>query len=772
MSTWISVFEQEVPAVGARPVHLLKREFDLGEIPASATLEITAHGIYTAYINGRRVGTDELTPGYTEYRVHTQVQSYPVGDLLQAGPNALVVELADGWYRGAVGLMQRGNQYGTTVELWAELRADASDELLVETDANWMSRPSHILSADLFLGQNEDLRLRKESAYLAGDDGEPWRGVIEVGYAGQLLPQAVEPNRVVEYLKPVGIRRLGPTTQVIDFGQNSNGWVRLGKLGPAGTQITLTHGEWIDANGDVTLDNLHVNFPIFPEPVWCHQIDTVVSDGRPGSIFEPRYTTHGFQFVRVEGLAEDLTEADISSAVVHTDLRRIGNFRSSDDRLNWLHDAAVWSFRGNALDIPTDCPTRERSGWTGDWQLYVETAAFLYDVREFNRKFMKDVRLNQAESGKVMNIAPSERGSLEGFAGNANGSSGWGDAVVQAPLIMWREYGEESALAEGYTSMIAWIDFAAGLAAGGRHPSRDAVAKMPHEDYLWDTGFHWGEWLEPGQGADNPDFDFFAYMGEDKGVVATAYLHRSARDAAGIARTLGRPEAEVERLEALSENAKKAWQEAYLNTDGTLTVPSQANYARSLNFGMFPNEAVEVAAAELNRLVVESGYHLTTGFLTTPLLLPTLADHGYLDTAYRLLFQDQEPSWLAMRNRGATTIWEQWNGVDANGKPHDSLNHYSKGAVINFLHQYLVGLKPLAPGYARFEVKPRPTPEVEWAQLTLETPIGLIGIEHRSSDGGFLLELVVPAGAESVVTMPDGTTHVLAVGSHTLSCSL
>jgi alpha-L-rhamnosidase len=769
MPTWIRVAEESVPPVGQRPVYLVRREFSIGAVPASASLRISAHGVYTAYLNGRRIGTDEFTPGYTDYRHHTQFQTYQVGDLLEPGNNVLAVELSDGWYRGAVGIMQHGDQYGTGVELWAEVTDDApasGTAAIISTDASWRSGPTHILSADMFQGQNEDLRLRNQNSYLQGFDDSAWAPMLETGYDGELFAQASESNRVVEYIRPRSIRRLGPTTQVVDFGQNLNGWVRLSKLGAAGTKITLTHGEWTDANGDVTTSHLDVNFPIFPNPIYCHQVDTVISDGLPHSIFEPRFTTHGFQFVRVEGLAEDLTADDIASAAVHADLRRIGHFKSSDERLNWLHDASVWSFRGNALDLPTDCPTRERSGWTGDWQLYAETAAFLYDVREFNRKFLADVRLIQEPGGKVLNIAPFELSSTTGIPGNANGSSGWGDVVVQAPLVIYQQYGETDQLEESFESMTRWVEFGAALAASGRHPSREGQAKTQNEDFLWDSGYHWGEWMEPGAGEANPEFDFFAYLNADKGLVATSYLYRSARDTAEIARVLGKPAEVIARLKEIAERAKLAWAETYLNSDGSLTEESQANYARTLAFGLFPEHLVAAAAAKLNELVAARGYRLGTGFLTTPMLLPVLADHGYLDTAYRLLFQNQEPSWLVMRDRGATTIWEQWHGVDKDGAPHESLNHYSKGAVISFLHQYTAGLKPLAPGYSRFAVSPMPTPEVEWIELSLESPVGLIEVEWRQRGGVFSLEVTVPAGAEAEITLPNGQKSVVSGGSH------
>lgn len=768
MTSWIRVPENSVPEVGNRPVYQLRRVFAVAQLPASVELRISAHGIYTAYLNGHRVGNDEMTPGYTEYGVRTQFQTYDVTELLLPGQNVLLVELADGWYRGAVGATQVGNQYGEAVELWAELRESASEgHVLVSTDQNWRFAPSHILKADLFRGQVEDQRLIDKAVHVAEFEDRAWPTVVEVEYVGELVPQRVQANRVTEYLRPKSIRRLDANTQIVDFGQNLNGWVRLQNLGPVGTTATLTHAEWLGKDGDITTEHLDVHFPIFPEPIYAHQVDTVISSGVPGGVFEPRYTSHGFQYVRVQGLPFDLNPEDIAAAVVHTDLPRIGHLRTSDDRLNWIHDAAVWSFRGNALDVPTDCPTRERSGWTGDWQLFAETAAFLYDVREFNRKFLSDVRTLQEASGRVLNIAPKDKTSVEGFPGNLNGSSGWGDVVAQAPMMMYREYGDIEQLEENFEAMTRWVQFAVQTAGSGRHPSREGKPKKPHEDYLWDTGFHWGEWLEP----DNPVDDFGAFLASDKAIVATAYLHRSALQVAEAAQMLGETD-QIAVYREIASGALAAWRDEFLQSDGSISQPSQANYARALAFGLIPDQLVGQTAVHLAKLVVDNGYRLATGFLATPMLLPALADHGYLDLAYRLLFQEQQPSWLAMRNRGATTVWERWNGVDEDGVPHDSLNHYSKGAVITFLHQYTAGLKPIEPGYRRFAVKPMPTPELEWIELTLQSPVGLIEVEWRQSGGVFTLEVLVPIGASAEVTLPDGTEQILGGGAHVLECAI
>jgi alpha-L-rhamnosidase len=342
-------------------------------------------------------------------------------------------------------------------------------------------------------------------------------------------------------------------------------------------------------------------------------------------------------------------------------MRRTGWFECSDERINRLHEAAVWSFRGNACDIPTDCPTRERVGWTGDWQIFVSTAAFLYDIAGFSTKWLRDLAADQLPSGVVWHCAPNpeHESFYEDFP---PGSAGWGDAAVIVPWEIYRAYGDRDLLAQQWPSMTAWVEFAARVARERRHASRIAArpAPLPHERFLWDTGFHWGEWLEP-------DTDMSsAVIAElnvaDHGSIATGYLHHSAQLLVAMARILGLKD-EAAHYSKLAQSARAAWQAEFLLTDGTVLPDSQATCVRALAFELVPDGIRSQVAGRLVDLIRKADTHLATGFLATPHLLPVLADNGHLDLAYELLFQDTEPSWLAMIDRGATTIWEQCDGV-------------------------------------------------------------------------------------------------------------
>lgn len=762
---WIRVPEAAPMPIGERPVYLLRREFSLDAVPNRATLRVTAQGIYLAFINGVRVGNEELRPGFSAYNARIEVQSYDVSSLLHAGDNAIVVQLADGWFRGGIGILQVPNQWGDHVALIAEL--STGDAVALTTGTDWKVAPSHIPGADLFRGQREDRRLFEPAAYLAEFDDSGWIAPVAHHVQAALVAPQAEPVRCIENLAPRSITRIRRGVHVVDFGQNINGWTRLSKLGPAGNVVTLTHGEALDASGDVTLTHLDVDFPGIPRKIDCHQIDTVISADVDGDVFEPHFTTHGFQFVRVEGL--DVLEAsDIQAVMVHSDLRPIGGFDTSDERLRWLHEATVRSFRGNACEVPTDCPTRERAGWTGDWQLFSPTAAYLFDVDAWAKRWLCDVRADQLDNGVIVHMSPFEQITLPGPLADTQGVAGWGDVIVSAPLDLYDAYGDASALAENWDSAVRWLDYAFASAASGRHPSRTG-AEQPHERYLWDTRFHFGEWLEP----EGDLHDFMDFIAADKSEVATAYMFRSATQMARIAGLLDKG-ADVEaKYEAMAAGARDAWQREFIDADGHLRVRTQASHIRALHFGIAPDHQRTTIAADLVAIIRDAGTHLGTGFLSTPYLLPTLADNGYADVAFDLLMQDTQPSWMYMRCKGATTIWEGWDGIDADGVPHSSLNHYSKGAVISFLHHYVAGLRATAPGYASFEVRPLVGAGLLDASTWLESPVGRIEASWRISDARFTLEVLVPAQCTAAATLPDGTTRTLVPGTRNLlECAL
>jgi len=767
-ASWVEPGVMPEGPKGERPAALLRFEFDVDRPVVAARLHATAQGIYEAFVNGERAGDAELTPGWTQYDARLQVQTYDLTAALDEGRNAIGVILADGWFRGQTGITRAAEQWGDRLAVLAQLHLSHDDGsvTVVGTGPGWRSSTGHVVAADLIAGERWDLTRAERGWDAPGFDDTAWDDVtvVEHGFAG-LVDSPAPPVRRVEELVPVSVTRLDEHRQIVDLGQNINGWVRLTNLGPAGTAVTLTHGEWLGPEGDVTTDHLRPAVPFLPEPLPAGQVDQVVSFGVPGEVFEPRRTTHGFQYVRIEGHPDDLTADDVRGVVVHTDLRRTGWFSSSDERIDRFHEAAVWSLRDNACDVPTDCPHRERGPWVGDWQLFVPTAAFLYDVAGFSLKWLRDVAVDQWPDGTVANMSPSTRGEgREGPLAFLNGSAGWGDAAVIVPWELYRAYGDVGVLEELWPTMVRWIERTERMASERRHPDRVArrPEPAPHERYLVDTGFHWGEWLVPGEEIE----DFGAFVAADKGDVATAYFAYSAGLMARIAQVLGRDD-DAARYRELAENVRAAWRAEYVDADGRLTPDTQANHVRALAFGLVPEDLRPAVADRLVELIRKADTHLGTGFLATPHLLPVLADTGYLDVAYELLQQDSEPSWLVMVDRGATTVWERWNGISADGVPYESLNHYSKGAVISFLHRYTAGIELVEPAYRRFRVQPRPGGGLTSAEAAHESPYGRIESAWRLSGGTFELRVVVPAGTEASVVLPDGSTHTALPGEHT-----
>ncbi|TDE10601.1 family 78 glycoside hydrolase catalytic domain [Jiangella asiatica] len=786
LATWIEPSESaQERHQTPHPAHLLRGGFVVDQPVERARLYVTAHGIYECHLNGRRVGDLELTPGFTSYGATLQVQTYDVTDMLQPGENVLGAVLSDGWFRGQVGGARLSGHYGDAVALLAQLvlRSTNGDVVHFGTGPDWLSGFGAIRQADLIQGEVVDLRLDVPGWCTPGTRPSDWVPVRVAAHDfSRLCSSPSPPVRRIEELAPVAVIDRGDR-QVVDFGQNFNGRIRLASSVRSGATLTFTHGEALGDDGDVTLENLAVSDPgnsnVSYEPEFANlalpfQTDSVTLAGAD-VVYEPRHTTHGFRYVRLEG-AEGLDAGhDLTGVVVHTDLRRTGWFECSDERVNRLHEAAVWSLRSNVCDIPTDCPTRERAGWTGDWQIFVSTAAFLYDVAGFSVKWLRDLAVEQRSSGAVNHCVPNTLSDaiVEKF-GVAHGAAGWGDAAVLVPWEVYRAYGDQELLREQWTSMAAWVEFAADAARSARHPTRTATRPVPapHDQFLWDTGFHWGEWLEPdGTGTGSAGVDDLREA--DHGDVATAYLHLSARRLGDMAEVLGN-RLEKTHYHALAEATRKAWMTEFFRPDGALTRDTQAAHVRALAFGLVPPTARTKAVRRLVELVRAAGTHPGTGFLATPYLLPVLADHGQLDLAYELLLQDTEPSWLTMIDRGATTIWEAWNGIDTTGEAHLSLNHYSKGAVISFLHRHVAGIQLLddGPAYRRFQIVPQPGGGLTWARAVHVSPYGRIESSWVLDGERFTVNVLVPAGTTADVVLPCGKRIEFVQGEATFDSPL
>ncbi|WP_217422730.1 family 78 glycoside hydrolase catalytic domain [Streptomyces sp. 8P21H-1] len=751
---------------GSRPARILRTTFTSPEDLRRARLYATALGVYEVFINGERVGATELAPGSSSYDRTVYAQAADAAPYMRVGRNTIEIVLSDGWYRGQVGAFRIPADWGELLAARLELHLDLMDgsHQVVRTDGHWTSTLSLITRADLMEGQSVDLAAPEA----------PELGVLVDAITA---PPTIDwspapPVRRIESRPPVSVAQLPGGAWIADFGQNASGWLRVTDLGPAGTRTVIEHGEHLDpATGDLTTTHLDTTRPEDGAPVPFIQRDEVVSSGTAGEVFEPRHTVHGFRYARLhrgpDAAAPPLT--GITMQVVHSDLRPTASFACGNEDLNRLHEAVRWSFRGNAVDVPTDCPTRERIGWTGDYQVFASTAALLYDVSGFSRKWLRSVREDQLDDGRIANFSPDGRRTkrhLDDRLAKMTGSAGWGDAIVLVPWTLYEMYGDRGVLAENFDAAVRWVEWALATAKAARHPSRvkRSAVPLPHEEFVWDGSFHWGEWGEPkpraanGTPIDTRKQDRAAWQKRDNGEVGTAFLRRSTAVLADTAHVLGRAE-EAARYGELSERVKDAWRTEFLDpATSRTTVDTQASHVRALAFDLIPDKHREAVASRLVELVRAAGGHLGTGFLATADLLPVLADTGYADVAYEVLLQRTPPSWLAMLDRGATTVWEDWDGVDEHGAPHESLNHYSKGAVIRFLYTHTLGLRQALGSVAweSFVVAPVPHPSVNWARGSYDGPRGTITVEWRSTDDAMEIAVDVPPASTATVVFPDG----------------
>lgn len=766
---WISPAESgDDPGYGKRPAYTLTTRFQARSGVRSARLYATALGVYEAYVNGERAGSAELSPGSTSYDRTLYAQASDVTAAVRAGGNRIEIIVSDGWYRGRVGAFRLPAGWGTVLAARAELHITYEDgsHQVVRSDKTWTSTWSAITRADLMDGQSTDFR--------AGPGAE------QPVLVDQVQAPAIDwspgpPVHVVASRPAESVKQLEEALWIADFGQNASGWITLSDLGPAGTRTVIDYGEHLGPDGDLATAHLDSVRP-GEEPIPFVQRDEVVSGGR-GERFEPRHTVHGFRYARIRRDGAPLDPASLTMRVVHSDLRRTGTFVCSNGDLNRLHEIAAWSFRGNAVDVPTDCPTRERLAWTGDYQVFAPTATRLYDVLGFSRKWLRSVRDDQLPDGRIANFSPDGRRikhHLDDQFAMMTGSAGWGDAIVSVPWELYESYGDREVLAENWKAMVRWVEWALVTARTARHQSRieRSADPLPYEQYLWDGSFHWGEWTEPkakaadGTRIDPIKADPVAWFMADKGEIGTAFLYRSTSMLARVAQVLGRTD-DAARYAEVAERVRDAWRTEFLTPDGRTTGDTQAAYVRALAFGLVPDELRGASAARLVDLIRAAGTRLGTGFLATGHLLPVLADTGHADVAYELLLQRTAPSWLYMVDRGATTIWEDWEGVDENGDAHDSLNHYSKGAVIRFLHTHTLGLRQ-APGsvaWESFEVAPVPHPSLTWVRGTHESPQGTITVEWQTTGEELTLTVDVPPATTARVVFPDGTTETATTGT-------
>jgi alpha-L-rhamnosidase len=727
----------------AQPAPLLRRNFTANSDLVSARIYVTSLGLYELWLNGRRVGDALLTPGWTSYDHRLQYQTYDVTGLLLEGENVLGAMLGDGWYRGHMGFTGGRNLYGERLALllqlhltYADPRAGGDRTEIVGSDRQWRAARGPIQMSDIYMGEIYDAQLEQQGWHQAGYNDSSWQGVRLLEHPKDIVTAQVGP--VVtrhEELRPQRILHSAKGETILDFGQNMVGWVRMSVRGPQGTTVTLRHAEVLDQEGNLYTDNLRK----------AKQTTRYTLKGlqEADEVFEPRFTFQGFRYVSVEGFPGEPAADNFTGIVVHSDTPPTGSFECSNPLINQLQHNIVWGQKGNFVDVPTDCPQRdERLGWTGDAQVFIRTACFNMDVAAFFTRWLQDLSADQKPDGSVSYVVPDvirKTGSGELSDANGSGGAAWGDAAVICPWTLYLCYGDTRVLETQYESMVGWVEYMRGRA---------------DDDYIWRKDFQFGDWLDY-RGVD----DRLPTAVTNYDLIATAFFAHSSELLANAARVLGRT-SDAACYAELSETVKAAFNSEFVASSGRIGPNTQTAYVLALHFDLLPEAMRPLAAKRMAEEIRKGGYHLTTGFVGTPYLCHVLSRFGYIDVAYRLLNQEEYPSWLYPVKQGATTIWERWDGIKPDGTFQDagmnSFNHYAYGAVGDWLYGVVAGLDidPEAPGYKRVIIQPRPGGGLTLARASLDSMYGRIESYWTTENGDFQLAVTIPPNSQAIVHLP------------------
>lgn len=724
------------PTRHAQPA-LLRREFSVASDLTRATWYATAKGVYSAEVNGLQVDDQILKPGWTPYQYRLIHETTDVTGLLKEGPNAIGVALAGGWYTesyGFHGLAQPfyGDQPSFAGQLLLEY-ADGRTEWVV-TGPDWQATgEGPWVASGLYAGETYDAR-QVPIGWSKPGFGAEW-DAVGIFPSGPVPGPRTSPEvRVTQKMPVIEVFTSPSGKQLLDFGQNLVGRLRIRVQGPAGTTITLRHAEVLE-DGELGVRPLRI----------AEATDRYTLAGDGLQEWTPTFTFHGFRYAEVTGWPGELDPEAITAEVIGSDMIRTGWFECSDPLVNRLHENVVWGMRGNFLYLPTDCPQRdERLGWTGDIQVFSPTASYLYDCDGFLASWLVDLSLEQEHSGGVPFIVPDVLDSSKVPA------AAWGDAATILPWVLYERFGDVGVLAAQYESSKAWVDQVLAI-AGDRH--------------LWEGGFQFGDWVDPDSPSDQP-----GKAKADPDLVASAYLYRSTSLLARIAALLDR-EDDATAYSRQAEKVRLAWLEEYVTPAGRILSDAQTSYALAIEFGLAIDSDLRAKMGErLAWLVRRDGYRISTGFVGTPLVADALSNTGHLRQAGRMLQQTECPSWLYPVTMGATTVWERWDSLlpDGSINPGEmtSFNHYALGAVADWLHRSVAGLAPATPGYKHIEIAPQPIPGLEWATARHDTPYGTAEVGWRRSDGRLSISATVPPNSTATVRLPDGTCHEVTAGRH------
>lgn len=697
-----------------------------------AILSITAMGMYCAYINGHRVGNELFTPYWTEYNKRLQYQTYDVTDIIMKGDNEISIICAEGW---AVGEVRSGecwrNHYAENISVRFSLHVTLDDgtEKTLVSDNTIKVRTSHILRSSIYHGEVIDKTSEiRELGFAVYDD------VVKT----IIIPQQGE--KVIEHEKiyPVKLIKTPRGENVIDFGQNFSGYVEITVSGERGDRIELSHAEILDKDGNFYTENLRD----------AKQKNIYILSGEEVECFKPTFTWQGFRYVRIDDFPSETIELSaFKGIVVHSDISRTGDFICGNKKINQLYHNVIWGQKSNFIDVPTDCPQRdERLGWTGDAQMFVRTAAINFDVERFFKKWLADLAAGQMENGAVGWIVPTNNCFYP-----ENVASAWGDAATICPWEIYMAYGDKQILENQFESMKKWVEY---------------IHHFGDEEYLWLGGKQFGDWLA----LDNEDGSYkgatpFDYISSAFYAYSTSLLVRAGK-------VLNFDMSEYEKL---YENIAKAFKESFTK-DGIPISETQTAYAIALYFNLCDDK--QRTANDLAKLVKDNGNKLTTGFVGTPYLLHALSENGYADVAFDLLLQEEFPSWLYSVNKGATTIWEHWDGIKEDGGFWDakmnSYNHYAYGSVYDWIFGVAAGIKVIedGAGYKHICLHPHTDKRLGFLKAGINSRCGRISSFWYYDTDKVNFEFEIPGNTTAEVILPDGRCETITDGKYMYSINL
>ena len=693
-----------------------------------ARIYATSRGVYEAYLNGKRIKEERMTPGWTSYHHRLQYQIYDITGMIQQ-ENKVEIMVGNGWYKGIFGFMLTPNIYGDRVGAFVEIHMeyeDGSSEIIC-TDETWQVQTGEIRYSEIYMGETIDTTVCKESN---AENSRIRIGTVSVlDFDKQTLTaQENEPIRITERIPAKELIVTPKGEKLVDFGQNLTGLVEVKVHGRKGQKIVIRHAEVLDKEG---------NF--YPETLrQAKSEDTYICNGEEQT-FLPHFTFHGFRYICVEGL-DDLTLNQFTACVMHSDMEKLGDFQCSNRKVNQLQHNIAWGQRGNFLDIPTDCPQRdERLGWTGDAQIFSWTAAFNRNTALFFRKWMRDVAAESSLEKGVPHVVPDILGSYS--------SSAWSDVAVIVPWVVYQTYGDKGILEENWKCMHEWVDY---------------IKNQCGENGLWQTGYQYGDWLalDKEESADRTG-------ATDKYMIANAYYLYVTNLVKQTAEVLGFTE-NAEKYQKLYDTTLEAFRQEYYTNTGRIVSETQTGAILSLYFNLAREKDRTRILQTLKTNIENHKNHLATGFVGTPYLCHALSENGEHKLAGTIFMKEDYPSWFYAVNMGATTIWERWNSImpdgsfDASGM--NSLNHYAYGSIGDWMYRKVAGVSQLKPGYKKFKVQPMFVKGIEEAGAEFESAYGKIESKWSCKDGKIHGYVKVPANTTAEIHLPE-KEDVITVGS-------